>query len=586
MMLGIFGAIMLVLLLGLIKLQVVDYADFAKQSEANSYRVQPLLPRRGLILDREKRPIVENRPSFTVSIVPKEKKPQTIPNLAPVIGLDTAEIARRLRRNLVSIYQPVPIIRDTSFAMVAILEERAPYFPGVSVKIEEVRDYKDYLKPECFTGHVGEISEQELPQHPNNKEYHPGSIIGKKGLEKEYDARLRGREGTAYIEVTATGQELGVYQGKGPTLPTAGEDLILTIDNDVQAAAVQALDSFCCGALVAIDPRSGDVLAMTSYPGFDANYFSSTMPESVWNAIATNPYHPLLNRPVNGVYPPGSTIKPVTIGAGLQEGVIDANTTLKPCYGGYQFGNRYWHCWQPRGHGYLTPTGAIEQSCDVYLYQVGQKLGVERLSHYLDLCGFGRVSGIDLPDESPGLDPTPEELDRRHGTGKWSNGLVLNFSIGQGELLVTPLQLAQFYCGLANNGVVMRPHLVQEFISPFGRKMIVRPAESFRLPFDATTIALLREGIRLVVEGAGGTARSLRNRDYSVGGKTGTAENPHGDNHSWFVGVAPMEAPEIVVAAIVENAGHGSAVAAPLVGKVIRAYMEKHGYVRRLAAVP
>ena len=567
--------VLLITIGGLVKLQIAEHAELAEQSLNNRIRVQPLVAGRGTVYDREHRIIIDNRPSFTVSIVASESvRDTTVLNLADLIGLDTAEVLKRLRRNMVSRYQPAPIMRDVPFEMIAVIEEQGSRFPGVSIQMEEVRRYTTGLGSVCFTGYVGEVSEAER-HRVDDVDYRLGSIIGKKGIEKRYDDLLRGREGTAYIEVTASGQSRGPYEGKAPVPALAGADLVLTIDNDVQRECVNVLDTFCCGAIVAMDPRSGDVLAMTSYPGFDANIFSTVIPESLWQSIMADSTHPLLNRPITGLYPPGSTTKLVTIGAGLEEGLISENSTLKPCYGGWQFGNRYFRCWAPAGHGTTNAAQALEQSCDVYLYQLGVKLGVDRFSHFFDLCGFGYVTGLGLPGEEDGLNPNSEYYDRRYGKNKWSRGLVLNNSIGQGEILVTPLQLTQFFCGLANDGVVYRPRLILKELHPDGRESRPPAKVARRLPFTASTSKILLEGLRLVVHGEHGTARGLKNDLYSLGGKTGTAENPHGENHSWFVGVAPLEAPEIVVCAIIENAGHGSDVAAPSVKKVIDVYMQK-----------
>ena len=567
--------LLLVIFGWLVKLQILNYRELAEQSENNRIRVQPLVAGRGVVYDREGRIIIDNRPSFTVSVVASEAvRDTTIPNLAALIGLDTSVVQKRLRKNLVNRYQPAPIMRDVPFEIVAVIEEQASRFPGVSIRMEEVRRYTPGLGSECFTGHVGEVSEEER-RREGAVDYRLGSIIGKKGLEKQHDALLRGREGTAYIEVTASGQSRGPYEEKAVTPAVAGADLVLTIDNDLQRECVAALEEYCCGAIVAMDPRSGEILAMTSYPGFDANIFSTVIPESLWQSITQDTTHPLLNRPISGLYPPASTTKLLTIGAALEEGMIGANTTLKPCYGGLQFGNRYFRCWLPRGHGALNAIGAIEQSCDVYLYQVGLKLGIDLLSQYFDKCGFGHVTGIALPGEEDGLNPNSEYYDKRYGKKKWSLGLVLNNAIGQGEILVTPLQLTQFFCGLANDGIVYRPRLIKSIQFPDGQQVIPSRQMVRKLPFSSGTLELLLEGLRLVVEGEHGTAHGLRNNLYSLGGKTGTAENPHGDNHSLFVGVAPMERPEIVVCAVVENAGHGSEVAAPTVKRIIDIYMTK-----------
>ncbi len=573
--LGIILLLFLVLAVGLIRLQVIKHQKLFELSEQNRIHVEPIIPQRGIVTDTEGRVIINNRPSYTVAVVPAEITPHvTLQNLSELLSLDTTEIKKRIKKNIISRYQPVPIKRDIPFDIFAILQEQTDRFPGVVCQVEEVRQYPKDLATETFTGYVGEVSKNDLKQSPNLN-LRLGSTIGKKGLEKLHDRLLRGHEGTRYIEVTASGKLLGPYQGKSESPDTAGANLTLTIDLDLQRACAAALDTFCCGAIVAINPKNGDVLAMASFPGYDANMFSSVIPDSVWQAITNDSTHPLLNRPLNGMYPPGSTVKFVTVGAALEEGIINYNSVLKPCTGGYQFGNRFFRCWLPGGHGSLNAVHALEQSCDVFMYQLGLKLGVDLLSRYFDKCGFGKRTGIDLPGESPGLNPNSTYYNKRYGKNKWTRALVLNNSIGQGELLVTPLQLTQFYCGLANHGIVHQPRIVKSITFPDGRVVQPPPKVSFTLPFSSSTLEILKEGMRLVVEGEHGTARSIRNERYTIGGKTGTAENPHGENHSWFVGVAPLEEPEIVVCAIVENAGHGSDVAAPIVAKIIDAYMSK-----------
>jgi penicillin-binding protein 2 len=570
---------------GLVKLQLIDHTELAAQSEENRIRVVPITPRRGRVYDRDNRVIIDNRPSYTVSVVASEEvKDQTLPQLAALIGLDTLQLRKRISKNMVSRYQPAPVKRDIPFETVAVLEEQNEKFPGVSYRMERVRQYADGLGAEVVTGHVGDASTEELAQR-GAENLRLGSIIGKKGLERKYDPLLRGTEGTAYIEVFASGQIRGPYEGREGLGAVSGADLTLTLDIDVQRACIQALDTFCCGAIVAMDPRTGGILAMTSYPSYDANIFSSVIPESLWTSISTDTTHPLLNRPLSGQYPPGSTVKFITVGAALEEHLITSRTLLKPCLGGYRFGNRIFHCWELGGHGSLTAAHSLEQSCDIYMYQLGQKLGVDVLSEYFGKCGFGKKTGIDIPGEVAGLNPNSVYYDERYGKNKWTTGLVLNNSIGQGEILSTPLQLAQFFCGLAMNGVVYRPHVVEKITRPNGEITRTVPEEVFRLPFSQSTMDVLLEGLRLVVEGEHGTARSLRNRDYTIGGKTGTAQNPHGLEHSLFVGVAPLDAPEIVVCAVVENAGHGSVVAAPVVGQVIRAYMDKKLAREKVAAL-
>ncbi len=572
--LAIVGAAVLLLFFGLVRLQVFKHAEYAKQSRENRLRVEPIIPKRGIVYDRDGRRIIDNRPSYTVSVVPAEEMPGvTLPQLAELLQMDTLTIRKRIRKHTISRYQPATVKRDVPFKAIAVIEEQNTRFPGVSWQAEQVRQYPTGLGSETFTGYVGEVSGDEIRKPGDSLLL--GRMIGKKGIERQYDKALRGTEGEKLVEVSASGQIIGEYLEDRGDEAIPGVDLELTIDMDLQQACSLALDTFCCGAIVAANPKTGEILAMASYPGYNANIFSGVIPESLWLEITADSTHPLLNRPLAGLYPPGSTVKFVTVGAALEEGIVTPHTTLKPCLGGYQFGNRFFRCWEPAGHGHVTAAHSLEQSCDVYMYQIGLKMGVDKLSEYYGRCGFGQPTGIDLPGELKGLNPNSEWYDKNYGKNRWTRGLVLNNSIGQGELLTTPLQLAQFFCGLANDGLVPQLHMVKRRIFPDGSEEVTEPRVAFSLPFSNATMRTLLEGLALVVQGEKGTARSLRRKEYTVGGKTGTAQNPHGENHSLFCGVAPLEDPEIIVVAIVENAGHGSVVAAPVVGEIIETYMRK-----------
>lgn len=571
----VIALILVFLLSGLFKLQIINHKTLSAQSENNRLRVIPLTPKRGIVFDREGRRIIDSRPSYTVSVVPTEMvKEVTLINLSELLELDTLQIRKRIIRNTVNYYQPAPVKRDVPFEKIAILEEQNKKFPGVIYQIEQVRRYPIGLGSEVFTGYVGEVSQNDLISG-KTENLRLGSMIGKEGIERHYDQELRGYEGTEYIEVSAIGQILGIYDEKPEIQPTPGNDITLTIDLDLQRACSDVLDTFCCGAIVAADPRTGEILAMTSFPSYDANIFSSVIPESLWQAISNDSSHPLLKRPLKGLYPPGSTVKFVTVGAAMEEGLINEHTTLQPCLGGFQFGNRVFHCWDLGGHGSLNAVHSLEQSCDIFMYQLGIKMGVDLLSKYYGLCGFGMKTGVDLPGEAPGLNPNSDYYNNRYGVKKWTKGLVLNLSIGQGEILVTPLHLVQFYCGLANHGVVHSPFIIKNITGTDGVIYNGKSESTFNLPFSEKTMKVLLEGMRLVVHGEHGTAKGLKTSLYTQGGKTGTAQNPHGENHSLYVGVAPFENPEIVVCAIIENAGHGSEVAAPIVGEIIKRYMDK-----------
>lgn len=561
---------------GLAYHQLIRHDFFQEQSESNRIRIQPIIPKRGLIYDRHMRVIADNRLSFTVSIVPFERvKGVTIPKLSDLLGVDSLSIEKRARTNFVSQYIPSPVKRGLGTDVISILEERGKYYPGITYSAESVRRYSGDISAETFVGYIGEISPEEIKSELR-RDYRLGSLIGKKGIEKTYDRLLRGLEGTEFIEVSAKGQIVGSYEGKEKIPAVPGSDLVLTIDKDLQQYIIANFDSLrCCGAVVAIDPRNGEMLALASFPHFDPNIFSDVIPPDIWQEIVSDTNHPLLNRPLAGLYPPGSTTKLITAGAALELGVITEDYLLKPCFGGMQFGNRYFRCWDPGGHGKLNVYHAIEQSCDVFFYQLGQLMGVDGWSQFAGKCGFGGKTGIDIPGEVSGIVPSSEYYDKIYGPRNWSRLLVLNLAIGQGEFTITPLQLAQFYCGLANDGRVFRPHLLREIVFPNGDAEQIRPAVSFTLPFSRNTVNVLKKSLELVVHGEHGTARALRDDVVRISGKTGTAQNPHGEDHSWFAGFAPSGSPQIVVVALVENAGHGSESAAPLVGKIIKYYLKR-----------
>lgn len=579
------GLFLLMLLVKMVYLQAFRYDYLYAQSENNRIRMQPVTPPRGIIYDRNHVPIVDNRASYTLSVVPAEAVgTPAVDNLATLLSITDEELRRRIQKNTINRYQPATVKRDIGFGKIAVLEEQNEEYPGAVYRQDQARLYGDSLASECFTGYVGEISQEEMAGLDPSI-YRAGRMIGKAGIEKYYDRELRGMEGTQYLEIAASGQLLGEMEDYPGVPSEPGSDLKLTIDLDIQKTAAALFGEFCCGAAVAIDPRTGEILAMVSKPSPDANIFSTVIPDSLWKAILADSTNPLLNRPLDGLYPPGSTYKLVLAGAGLELGLIDRYTLFAPCRGGYQFGNRFFRCWYAGGHGQLSIVRAIAQSCDVFFYQLGYKLGLDEFSRFSKACGFGHKTGIDLPQEAAGNVPDKEWYDKRYGERRWTQAVLLNLGIGQGEILTTPLQLAQFYCGLANNGLVYRPHLLKASIGPDGQETTRGAELSFTLPFSEKTIEILKEGLIQVVNGEHGTARGSRLKNVTVAGKTGTAQNPHGEDHSWFVGFAPAESPEIVVCAIVENAGHGSEVAAPLVRNIIKSYMDKYHPVDSNAVV-
>jgi penicillin-binding protein 2 len=399
--------------------------------------------------------------------------------------------------------------------------------------------------------------------------------VGRKGIEKSYDDLLRGEDGITFLEVTARGKILGPLKERKPDLPVKGSDIKLTIDLDLQAAAESALKEHGSAAVVALDPRNGEILALVSKPGLDANLFAGAMSSREWKDILENPLRPLLTRPIQGTYPPASTLKLLTAGIALEEKIAGRNTFLSPCKGSFHFGRRDFGCWRPEGHGRVNLEDAIIHSCDVYFYQLGLKVGLKRWSNYAQMCGLGRGTGIDVPDEARGLVPTLDYYRKKHGRVQWIKNLIINLAIGQGEVLTTPLQVAVFFGGLATDGTLYKPYLVKQIVSPEGRLISTQPEVNGYLPFSSATLDVLKRAMIGVVNDPEGTGVLARMPDAVVAGKTGTAQNPHGEDHAWFVGFAPASDPQIVVVVLIENVGHGGTFAAPVARKIIQTHLKK-----------
>jgi penicillin-binding protein 2 len=566
------GLLFLVLWVRLVDLQVVRESQYSAIARENKIQIAVEVARRGLILDRNGVIIARNDPSYSVYILRPKARPLdlVVARLAGVLGTDSAAIMTKLRTSGLPRFEPVRVARHVPLETVCELEEKHEMLPGVFMQYESTRRYPEPAGSSHMIGYVDEpTAEEAKPGTPAS------SFVGVRGVEKRYDYLLSGRNGVRYLEVTAAGQVMGDSPDEPAKPSTPGEDICLSVDWELQQFCEERLAQRGTGSVVCLEPKTGAVLAIVNEPSFDPNLFSGVLTPESWQQVATDSTHPLLDRALKGLYPPGSTTKLITAAAGLELGLIAPTTRFSPCFGGMQFGNRYFRCWAPEGHGALDLAGAIEQSCDVYFYQLGMRMGVERWAGFARRCGFGKPTGIDLPNESSGLVPDSAYYNRTFGKRGWTGSLVLNLAIGQGEFLVTPMQLAVFYAAVANGGRAARPHILRG-IEIAGTAHSIDPEPEFLdpLPMSPATIAILREGLHRVVHGAHGTARGLNYPDVEIAGKTGTAQNPHGDNHSWFACYAPADDPAIVVVAIAENAGHGSEVAAPLCGEIVRHFLK------------
>jgi penicillin-binding protein 2 len=578
---GAYAAILLFLLARIGHLQLARHDALVRLSDQNRLRPQIEQPTRGRIYDRNRNIIVDNRPSWTISLTPVAVAGEdtVIAEVARILEMDPETISDRLQRRKGHRYAPVPIQRDAPFDVVAQLRERGSDLPGVSIQMEPRRRYPFGTMASHVLGTLREIDESDLAERQGNGEdYLFGDLVGKEGLELEHERAMRGVRGVHYMEVDARGRTVGESLDREARRPVHGDGLLTTLDAEVQLAAESAFHDTARGAVVALDPRSGAVLALASIPSFDPLDFSGVLDAETWNRIITDERKPLLNRAVAGLYPPASTVKVLTALAGLQEFIIVPTTRFDPCVpGGWALGNREFQCWKD-DHGRLTVLEALEESCDVFFYQVGTRVGLDPLHDLAERFGLSGSTGIELSNEMPGSFPDAAYYDARLGTGRWNErSVVVNLSIGQGEILSTPLQVAVMTASLANWGSRVTPY-VAEAIQPFqaGAEPValdhVDPEPIDGL--DPEAFALVRDGMVRVVNGEKGTARYLAPRlpGIMVAGKTGTGQNPHGEDHAWFTCFAPVDDPEVVVTVVVENGGGGSAVAGPIAFQVLRAY--------------
>lgn len=546
------------------------YADvYGKKSEENSIRPIIREPIRGNMYDTYGNLVVDNRPSFTVTITPAEYNNQATPYLASILQLEPSFITDRVQKGRAyNRFAAVKIKRDVDFATLAILEENRSKLPGVSYEIEAKRSYPTTAKATHLFGYTKEISERQLMAM--EPDYSPGDIIGATGIEARYEKHLRGQKGFEFVTVNAKGQVVGNYHdGNYDTPAKEGKDLYLTIDAEVQALA-ESLLANKAGAVVAIDPRNGGIIALVSKPDYDNTLLSGFTPPSIWDALNTDPAKPLFNRATMTRYPPGSTFKMVLALAALQEGIITTNWRVQ-CKGAFVYGNKVFR--DLHIHGSTNVIEAIQRSCNVFFYQLMFKVGFEKWTQYGRELGFGSLTGIDLPEENPGLLPSEEYFNKVYGEKKWTQGYLVSLSIGQGEVGVSPLQMACYAMVLANKGYYYRPHIVKTIVNKETNQKEKIPTTVRTLPISNQVWNIVRDGMYRCVNEAGGTGGAARVKGVDVAGKTGTAENPHGKGHAWFIGYAPANNPTIAICVLVENAGFGGAVAAPIAGLCIEKYI-------------
>ena len=575
-----------ILLARLIFLQIIEGADYLRLSANNCIRLQDIDPLRGLIFDRNGKCLVENRPSFDLNIIPNDagNVDDTLHTLVDIAGIPFQDLEKNYQKNRRGgAYRPVLLSANVDRDVVASVMANKFDLPGVEVNLKPRRHYLYDRFAAHTIGYLGEISKNELNCEKFSG-YDVGCFVGKCGVERVFEQYLRGRKGGRQVEVNANGQVMRVLR----TVPAEpGHNIFLTIDFDLQQKTEALLEGLS-GAAVALDPFTGEVLALASSPAFDQNCFIRGMSSQQWRELVTDPRKPLINKVTQAEYPPGSVYKIITAMAGLQEKIISPDETVY-CPGFYKYGDRISRCWKEGGHGRLSMADALAQSCDVFFYDLGVKVGVERLAWYAKACGLGRPTGIDLVAEEDGLVPSEKwKLSRLREP--WYGGETLSVAIGQGYNLVTPIQMAVLTAAVANGGVIKKPLILKQIETVEGT--IVKEGQAVdkgSLPADPDTLAIIWEGLWKVVNDKNGTAfYRVYSPNFDISGKTGTAqvvaspEEKEGQQaglidaikpHAWFVAYAPSENPSIAVAVIIERSGHGSNVAGPIVKEMITTYL-------------
>lgn len=567
-----------VLFMRLFDLQILRGDDMRKLSEQNRVRVKKIIAPRGTIFDKNGKIMANTRPSYNLYLIQEDITDfnQTVDGLAKLLDADREEIIEKIReaRDFPPSF-PIKIRDDMSMDQVAKVEANRIYMPGVNIQIEPKRNYPFGTMAAHMLGYVSEISPEELKDKKRYKGYAPGDSVGKFGLERAYENYLRGVDGENRVEVDATGREVRVLD---TVQPISGNSLYLNVDMDIQAAVETAFEGKKGGCVVT-DPKTGGVLVLVSKPSFDPNQLSSGVNREYWKQIATDKLHPLQNRAIQGRFPPGSTFKIVLALQGLEKGLINEATSFG-CSGGFPFGNRVFKCWKKGGHGRVAVHRGIVESCDVFFYNLGLRIGVDGIHEMAEAIGLTKITGIDLPGEKAGLVPSTEWKQKTYHD-KWYEGETVSVSIGQGAVWLTPIQLMQLAAFVANEGVTFKPQIVNRVVSPKGQ--IVKtfdPAMITNVKISKKTIALVREAMKGVVNEPSGTAHGSALPSVLISGKTGTAQSVgegkggSGD-HAWFISYAPSDDAKLSMAILIEHGGHGASAAAPVAKLVTETFMKE-----------
>ena len=583
-------------------LQIYKGELYHRYSIQNRLRKEVVRAPRGMLYSSNKQLIVDNIPRFDAILIRQylRDKNKTLNRLAKILGMDIKTINKIIKKNAFQAkYRPIIIKKNISLEEVARIETENAFLPGVSVDTFISREYRDKEVGAHLLGYISEISQDQLPKYKkrDNLDYKLGDFIGQFGLEEQMDKTLRGDNGFEFVEVDALGRQKkyintdNLFKGIEDRSPKPGHNLRLTIDRDMQLAGFNALEGKT-GSVIALDVNTGEVLTMISRPSFDPSQFSRGLTSDYWSSLINNPEKPLRDRNIQDHFSPGSTFKPFTAIAALEEGLIDKNTKIR-CHGTFKFGRRVYHSWKRWGREKVNVENALMQSCNIFFYKVAAEMDIDVLAKYAKMFGFGKRTGIELPREVSGLFPTKEWKLKNNGI-PWQQGETLSCSIGQSYVLSTTIQLASAYAAIANRGTIYRPYTIKEVFDNNGKLIKQNKPEVVRkIDLKPSTWDLIQSGLYKVVNEPKGTAWWRRGLGNQMAGKTGTSQVVRASNskqlyskcsemerkyrhHGVFVAFAPFDNPKIAVAALVEHGCGGSSAAAPVVEKVVNTYMKKY----------
>lgn len=559
-----------ILLVRIAWLQLAEGERYFILSKNSRLRLLPLSPTRGLIMDRKGEKLAGNEARFSLAVVPSNvaEPDQLLDRLSKIVQLDK-EVARKKLLSAPNPFRPVSLKRNLDMSLVTFLLEREEDFPGVVIVTDPIRIYPYAEKGSHLLGYLGEVSQKELSLSSFGIEM--GDLVGKMAIEKVYNRYLQGEKGGRQIEVDAHGRPLRTISEVDPL---SGYNIYLTIDLEIQKIAEEEL-SKRKGAVVIGDPHTGEILALVSHPNFNPNLFSHGLSRERWEELKNNPQDPLENRAVRGEYPPASTFKIIVAMAALETHQIGVKDTFF-CPGYYRVGNRTFKCWKEYGHGRIDLKEAIIDSCDVYFYQLGLKVGVKKIAHFANLFGLGEPTGIDLLSEAQGLVPSPSWKRENRGDS-WYHGDTANLSIGQGYILTTPLQMFRVISAVANGGYLVKPYLVKRIVDVDGKVIQENSgAKKKKIPLSTSTLKFLQRSLAGVVRE--GTGWRARNKTVSISGKTGTAQSSDEERpHNWLLSYAPSDKPRLAAVVLVENREEDISIAAEISGRIFSRIFEKPG---------